>query len=696
MKNTILFLMVALFTHSMSATAQCPAADPSTTCTSTVSAGSATNYTVLAGEVLCITGGAQTGNIVVQAGGILQMSGGTANNNVSVQSGGQFVLSGGTLSNGATLPTGSTMFVKNNPTINNTLSVSGGTINVLSGATFSKDINASAPSIINNCGTITNTGSGSLNANFNSNVTLNNYSTSILSLKYGGNVINNFATNADIRFKTVDVAGGVLNNYGSGLNFQITNSWNQGITFNNKAGASMTVVSVPGGSMPASTVFNNSGTSLTYSPVLSTTGATFINDAGSTLNFTSSGSANSPKITNNGTMNVSGTFYLAGNTTNNNGTMTFSGELRLDGGTLNMGTNSTTTTNTLYKNNGSINMNDHSLLNIVQNVTTWNGSAINLVSGCATILGSTTPSTTNINSTFLNNVNLNFCGSAPAQAPAYIAITAVTNSVSSPGRYRIAMGSGPATNGFVQIAGVTGVSNLNGLWKVINNGDGTWDLIGSSFTAGAVFGSSQVVVDQTKFKLGTGTYLGYSSCANPCAPLPIKLVLFSAVKENNGVKIAWQTLEETNNDYYAVERSIDGINYETILTVSGNRNSTSIINYIQYDNEPLAGISYYRLKQVDLDGTYTYSSIAVINFENTSDWNIYPNPSDDGSFTITSYFSEGDVISVTVTDVTGNRVRYYESDLYAQKMQISDLSSGLYIVTLQTISGIESKKLVVK
>lgn len=678
---------------SSQALAQC-SSDPTTTCTSTVSTNTATNYTVAAGQVLCITGGTQSGTITVQSGGIVQVSGGTINNSVSVQSGGTLIHSGGTLSNGAALPSGASMFVKNTPTINGTLSVSGGTVNVLAGATFSKDISASAASVINNCGTITNTGSGSLNANFNSNVTLNNYSTSVLTLKYGGNVVNNYAANATIRFGTVDVAGGILNNYATNFKFSITGSWNQGITFNNAAGSSMEITSVPGGAMPASTVFNNAG-NFVYTPVLNTTGATFNNAAGGTLNFTSSASANQPNITNNGTMNVSGTFYLAGGTTTNNGNMTFSNELRLDGGTLNMNTNSTTTTNTLYKNNGTINMDDHSLFNIVQNVTTWNGTPINLVSGCATILGSTTPSTTNINSNFLGNSNLNFCGSAPMQAGGTIrTITAIADNGS--GAYRITMASGPANLQYVQIAGITGVSNLNGFWQVVRINATTFDLIGSTYTAGAVIGSSQVQIDQSKLKLGTSTYLGYSGCANPCAPLPIKLVSFTAVKENSIVKISWQTIEERNNEYYVIERSTDGVNFETVTTLSGNKNSTSLISYNQYDYSPYLGTSYYRLKQVDLDGTFSYSSIAVIEFGIQTDWTIYPNPSNDGSFTITSAFAENEVVSVTVTDVTGNRVRYYDNSLYAQEMQVSDLSSGMYIVSIQTVSELLSKKLVVQ
>ena len=679
---TILTILIGIVTH-----AQCPS-DPSASCTSTISTNTGSAITANAGDVICITGGTQTGAVTVNNGGIIILSGGTVNNQISVQSGGNLVVSGGTLNNSASLPTGAKMFIKNNPTLNNTLAMSGGTLNVLSGGTLSKDISATAASTINNCGTISGT------RNFNPNITLNNYSSTALALKYGGNVVNNYAANATISFGTVDVTGGILNNYATGLNFSITSSWNNGVTFNNSASASMTVTSVPGGAMPSSTVFNNAGT-LTYSPVLNTTGATFNNAATGTLNFTSSASANKPNITNNGTMNVSGTFYLAGNTTTNNGTMTFSNELRMDGGTLNMGPHSTTTTNTLYKNSGTMNMNDQSVLNIVQNITTWNGTPINLVSGCAAIFGSTTPSTTNINSSLLGNSNLNFCGSAPMQAGGTInTITSVANNGS--GAYRITMASGPATNGYIQISGITGVSNLNGYWQVIRINATTFDLVGSTFNSGAVIGSSQVQVDQSKLKLGTSTYLGYGGCTNPCIPLPIKLISFNALKDNGKVFIAWQTSNETNNKSYTVERSSDGIHYQVITVITGNKNSTTVQNYSTYDFTPLEGVSYYRLKQMDYDGSISYSSISVISFETRREWSVYPNPSTDGSITITSDFAEADILTVTVTDVTGNIDRMYTSETYKQKLEVNGLSSGLYVISIQSTSEFVSKKLIVQ
>lgn len=490
-----------------------------------------------------------------------------------------------------------------------------------------------------------------------------------------------------------------FNNYGTVPSFTMS-QFNQPITINN-IGGTMTVTSSP--TIKSGTIINNTGKgTFTWTPSMIAELGTAVNNAGgSTMNFTTGGTANRPSITNDGTMNFSGQYYLAGGTSHNNGKMNFANELRLDGGTLNLNTNSTTTVNTLYKNSGVINMDDHSLLNITQNVTTWDGGPINLVSGCATILGSTTPSTTNINSNFTNNPNLNFCGSAPMQAGGCLSVPlTVTNNGSGAIRMTGVFPCGLNNLDYIEINGTLGVPNLNGYWRVnrISNlfGIMTLDLIGSTFVSGSIITLTSIQYDQSKLKFGTGTYLGYSSCANPCAPLPIKLISFKAFKESNSVKIEWQTMEEKNNAYYEIQRSVDGIHYETITTIAGYKNSSSLINYTQYDYAPLNGTSYYRLKQVDADGSFTYSSISAIEITNQAEWTVYPNPSMDGNFTLTSTFSENEVLFITVTDVTGNQVRYYDSNSYEQEMHIHNLASGMYVVAIQTQTSVLSKKLIVR
>ncbi|WP_165851395.1 T9SS type A sorting domain-containing protein [Brumimicrobium aurantiacum] len=108
--------------------------------------------------------------------------------------------------------------------------------------------------------------------------------------------------------------------------------------------------------------------------------------------------------------------------------------------------------------------------------------------------------------------------------------------------------------------------------------------------------------------------------------LPIELISFTAKYSdiNENTIIEWSTKTETNNDYFEIERSQNGKNWELIHKRDGAGNSNSEITYQFTDVHPLNGISYYRLKQTDFDGKNSYSEIRSI--ERNSGVNFYPNP----------------------------------------------------------------------
>jgi hypothetical protein len=127
---------------------------------------------------------------------------------------------------------------------------------------------------------------------------------------------------------------------------------------------------------------------------------------------------------------------------------------------------------------------------------------------------------------------------------------------------------------------------------------------------GNVFGniSSGYITSTSKVSNFSPFTLGSSTTDNP---LPISLASFSAVKQNELVKISWTTLSETNNDEFILEKSIDGINFETIANLPGAGTSTNINQYSEFDYEP-NNLNYYRLAQIDYDGTKTYSKIITV------------------------------------------------------------------------------------
>jgi len=96
-------------------------------------------------------------------------------------------------------------------------------------------------------------------------------------------------------------------------------------------------------------------------------------------------------------------------------------------------------------------------------------------------------------------------------------------------------------------------------------------------------------------------------------PLPITLQSFIGYESRDGVVIEWTVLNEVNNDYFTIDRSVDCYNWHELTTVPGNGNHNNEMSYSVFDENPLIGINYYRLKQTDYDGNYEcFTPIAVI------------------------------------------------------------------------------------
>ena len=146
-------------------------------------------------------------------------------------------------------------------------------------------------------------------------------------------------------------------------------------------------------------------------------------------------------------------------------------------------------------------------------------------------------------------------------------------------------------------------------------------------------------------------------------PFPIELLYFTAnPNTENTIDLNWSTASELNNDYFTIERSIDAINFEFVDVVPAYGTSNEILYYDDIDENPYEGISYYRLKQTDYNGVFTYSDIVSVTIKNdevTID-NIYPIPVvDDVSVSINS-ISEIN-INISVTNNLG-QVLYSEKE----------------------------------
>lgn len=115
-----------------------------------------------------------------------------------------------------------------------------------------------------------------------------------------------------------------------------------------------------------------------------------------------------------------------------------------------------------------------------------------------------------------------------------------------------------------------------------------------------------------------------------CTTLPLSLINFDLqTLDKRVIRLFWSTATEINNDYFSVEKSYNGISWEIVTKVKANGHSTTIQNYSTIDLNPFTGVTYYRLKQVDSDGRFSYSKILSNSITNKSSINIYPNPASD-------------------------------------------------------------------
>lgn len=112
------------------------------------------------------------------------------------------------------------------------------------------------------------------------------------------------------------------------------------------------------------------------------------------------------------------------------------------------------------------------------------------------------------------------------------------------------------------------------------------------------------------------------------SPLPVTLIAFDAEEKSKNVMLSWSTASEKNNNYFEVQRSNGLEGFETIATVKGNGTTNDLIEYSVEDTTPLNGDNYYRLKQTDYDGKFTYSALVVVkvNTEENMSTTFFPNP----------------------------------------------------------------------
>jgi fibronectin-binding autotransporter adhesin len=204
--------------------------------------------------------------------------------------------------------------------------------------------------------------------------------------------------------------------------------------------------------------------------------------------------------------------------------------------------------------------------------------------------------------------------------------------------------------------------------------------------------SAATTIDATSFFALAST----NKVDNPLtgsAPLPVQLLSFAATRQGTTVRTAWATASEKNSAYFLVQRSANGRTFSNVQQVAAQGNTLVRHDYVAVDANPLPGTSYYRLRQVDLDGTVAYSPVATVRFSDEQaapTLAVYPNPTAGQRFQVLATGLTATGGTVQLFDNVGRLVLTQTAPVGAAEATIQPtrpLASGMYLVTWQTADG---------
>jgi hypothetical protein len=201
---------------------------------------------------------------------------------------------------------------------------------------------------------------------------------------------------------------------------------------------------------------------------------------------------------------------------------------------------------------------------------------------------------------------------------------------------------------------------------------------------------------------GVDTNNNLNDFSTNSTPLPIELLDFRVRRQDKQVAIEWVTAREQNNHQFFIERSADGRNYEEIASVQGAGNSSLLQNYLYTDANPLAGVNYYRLRQVDFDGKFEYSPVQSVRMGGAGTATLLPNPLQVGNALTLLYDSNTETgLDIAVFNAMGQQLVQYQIEVQKGdnqlRIDLSQLTSGLYTLRIQNgQEAPQSQQLLVK
>lgn len=298
-------------------------------------------------------------------------------------------------------------------------------------------------------------------------------------------------------------------------------------------------------------------------------------------------------------------------------------------------------------------------------------------------------STINLYDTLLINGNLTLSGSGKmkVQSGGVLIVT---------GDYKGSGGTGITNAGRVVITGSFALSGSSS----VNNSQDFYVYSTPTRSGGAKFNNSN---NYTASNIGTESDLAADDpglyALTLGKTLPVEFLYVRAEGGNGNVAIRWATASEKNNDYFTVQRSVDGKEYVELARVEGAGTITGKTEYAYTDNQPVFGSAYYRIQQTDDNGDTAYSPIAksTTTAQQTSEsFSVYPNPSQ-GQFRLDLRSTGSELVTITVFNDHGSAV--YQSTMQGglsanDPIDLMAMSRGIYIVEVKSSLNVLRQRVV--
>ncbi len=416
--------------------------------------------------------------------------------------------------------------------------------------------------------------------------------------------------------------------------------------------------------------------------------------------------SNSATHINYGTINVNnGSFFMFNATLQNDGTLNLNEDLDWWNGSGTLDNNSSVVATApgrfIAGFGGTVNIDNSGTITLGSSgndLTNLNNGA----GGTVTVNGSANVGTNTVNTGTINGSGTLISSSADLagtiQPGNSVGILNTTNAITFSGEIDMEITGRGDSDGGVAGTDFDQISSTNAATITLDNA--TVDLIftGTNFYNGDTY---------TLFDAGAVTIVGTLSITNNngyiinhlgngvfeifSGALPVELIYFTALENDQTVILQWRTASELNNQGFEIQRSANGTDWEEIAFVIGYGTTLEEQSYAHTDERPLPGMNYYRLKQVDFDGQFDYSQVVSVNLKKQdSEINLFPNPAKN-RITVSFHSKYIGAASATIFNHLGQRVKaqtlLLEGGAFSSGIDLAGLPAGVYF--LEIIAGNE-------